>query len=100
MWHRLYCVFTYIYHLLIEKDIYDHQNVLIKLPCVCVHLSSRDLLISLVRVTYFLNNPNNSTNINCHLKHFAYSKKFALHILKYLFTLWHNRPWPHSNAME
>ena len=40
-----YHVFTYIYSLLIEKDICDHQNVLVKLPCVCVCLLSRDLLI-------------------------------------------------------
>ena len=36
MGHCLYPVFTYIYSLLIEKDIYDHQNISFKLPCVCV----------------------------------------------------------------
>jgi len=36
MWHCLYPVFTYIYSLLIEKDICDHQNVSVKLPFVFV----------------------------------------------------------------
>ena len=42
-WCRYYCVFTYIYSLLIEKGICDHQNMSLKLLCVCVWLSSRDL---------------------------------------------------------
>ena len=52
-WCHLYCVFTYIYSLLIEKDIYDCWNVLVKLPCVYVCFSSRDLFIFLVRVSSF-----------------------------------------------
>jgi len=44
-WHRLYRVFTYIYPLLIEKDICDHQNISVKLPRVCVCLLSGDLFI-------------------------------------------------------
>ena len=48
---HLYYVFTYIYSLLIEKDICDRQNVSIKLPCVYVCLSSRDLFIFSVRVS-------------------------------------------------
>ena len=39
MWHRHYHVFTYIYSLLIEKDICDHWNISFKFPCVCVWLS-------------------------------------------------------------
>ena len=54
---RLYHVFTYIYSLLIKKDISDHQNVLFKLLCVYVCLSSRGFFIFSVRVfsffTYF-----------------------------------------------
>ena len=38
-------VFTYIYSLLIEQDICDRQNVSIKLLCICVCRSPRDLLI-------------------------------------------------------
>ena len=45
MWHRRYYVFTYIYSLLIKKDICDHQNISIKLRCVCVCLSSGNLFI-------------------------------------------------------
>ena len=33
-WHHLYYMFTYIYSLLIEKDIYDSQNVSVKLSYV------------------------------------------------------------------
>ena len=54
MWHLLYCVFTYIYSLLIEKDICDRQNISIKLPCVCVCLSSGDLFIFSIRDFSFL----------------------------------------------
>ena len=45
-WSRLYCVFTYIYSLLIEKDIFDCRNVPGKLPCVYLYLSSWDLFFS------------------------------------------------------
>ena len=44
-------VFTYIYSLLIEKDICDCQNVSIKLPCVCVCLLPGDLFIVSLRVS-------------------------------------------------
>ena len=40
MWHCLYHVFTYIYSLLIEKDICDCQNISVKLLCICECLSS------------------------------------------------------------
>ena len=40
MWHHLYS-----YSLLIDKNICDCQNISIKLPCVCVCLSSKDLFI-------------------------------------------------------
>ena len=36
-------MFTYIYSILIKKDICDRQNVPVKFPCVCVCLLSRDL---------------------------------------------------------
>ena len=52
-WHCFYPMFTYIYFLLIEKDISDRWNISIKLPCVCVHLSSGDLFIFSVRVSSF-----------------------------------------------
>ena len=62
-WHHLYCVFTCIYSLLIEKDMWssnliekdicDHRNISIKLPCVCVCLSSAHLFILSVRVSSF-----------------------------------------------
>ena len=42
-----------IYSLLIEKDICDRQNVSIKLLCVFVCLSSRDLLIFWVSFLFF-----------------------------------------------
>ena len=57
----LYCVFTYIYSLMIEKDICDCWNASFKLPCVCVCLSSGVLFIFSVRVScfffYFLCHP-------------------------------------------
>ena len=43
----------YIYSFLIKKDICDHQNISIKLPCVCVCLSSGDLFIFQIRVFPF-----------------------------------------------
>ena len=43
--YHLSRVFTYIYSLLIEKDISDHQNISVKLLCVYVCLSSGDLFI-------------------------------------------------------
>ena len=49
----LYCVFTYIYSLLIEKDICDHQNASVKLPYVYVCYSFGDLFIFSVRVSSF-----------------------------------------------
>jgi hypothetical protein len=49
-----YRVFTYIYPLLIEKDICDRQSVSVKLPCVYVCLSSKYLFILLIRVSLFL----------------------------------------------
>ena len=58
MWHHLYRVFTYIYSLLIKKEICDRQNLSVKLPCVCVCLLFGDLLIFSVWVfslfSYFL----------------------------------------------
>jgi SRP40, C-terminal domain. len=54
-------VFTYIYSLLIEKDICDCQNVSIKLLCVCVCLSPRDLFMFSVRVSHLLCYPYFST---------------------------------------
>ena len=47
-------MFTYIYSLLIEKDICDCRNVSIKFPCVYMCLSSGDLFISSIRVTLLL----------------------------------------------
>ena len=49
----LYHVFTYIYSLLKEKEVCDHRNVTIKLPCVCVCLSPRDIFIFSVIVSSF-----------------------------------------------
>ena len=45
-------VFTYIYSLLIEKDICDCRNVSIKLSCVCVSLLPENFIFS-VRVSSF-----------------------------------------------
>ena len=53
MWRHLYLVFTYIYYLLIEKDMCSHQNISIKFQCVCMCLSSRDYFIFLIRVFPF-----------------------------------------------
>jgi hypothetical protein len=52
-WRDLYHVFTYIYSLLIKKDICDCWNISIKLQCVCMCLSSRNLFILSVRVSSF-----------------------------------------------
>ena len=39
-------VVTYIYSLLVNKDICDHWNVSVKLLCVCVCFSSEEIFIS------------------------------------------------------
>ena len=47
-------MFTYIYSLLIEKDLYESQNVTYKILCALVVylcLSSRDLFIFSVRIS-------------------------------------------------
>ena len=44
----------YIYFLLIEKDICDCRNVLIKFPCVYLCLSSGDLFIFFGKSFLFL----------------------------------------------
>jgi hypothetical protein len=49
-WCHLYLVFTYIYSLLIEKDICNHQSISVKLPCV---LFIRRFLHFLVRASSF-----------------------------------------------
>ena len=49
----LYCVFTYIYSHLMEKDICDCRNISVNFLCVYVCHSSRDLFIFLVRVSSF-----------------------------------------------
>jgi hypothetical protein len=46
-------VFLYIYSLLIDKDVSYCQNVSVKLPCVYLCLSPRDLFIFPVRVSSF-----------------------------------------------
>ena len=46
------CV-TYIYFLLIEKDVCDRRNVSVKLPCVYVYPSFGYLIIFSVRVSSF-----------------------------------------------
>jgi hypothetical protein len=53
MWNHLYNVFTYIYSLMIEKDICDCQNISIKLLCVYLCLSFGDLFVFSVRVFSF-----------------------------------------------
>jgi hypothetical protein len=52
-WCCLCHVFTYIYSLLIEKDIYDRWRVSIRLPFVFVCLSLGDLFTISVRVSSF-----------------------------------------------
>ena len=49
----LYREFTYFYTLLIEKGICDCWNVSVKLPCIYLCLSSRDIFIFPVRVSCF-----------------------------------------------
>ena len=53
VWRRLYRVFTYIYSLLIEKNIRDCRNVSVKLPCVYMCLSSGDPFNFSMRVSSF-----------------------------------------------
>ena len=52
-WHYIYCVFRYIYSLLIDKDVCDRRNVLLKFPCVYMCLSSGDIFTFSVRVSSF-----------------------------------------------
>jgi hypothetical protein len=72
MWYCLYCVFTYIYSLLIERDICDCQNISVKCPCVYVYVSSGDLFIYLVRVSsffsYIFNTNHTYTNFETDLE--------------------------------
>ena len=53
-WRHLYCVFIYIYSLLVEKGICECQNVLVKYQCVYVCLWAGDLLIFFCRNFPFL----------------------------------------------
>ena len=51
-WHQ-FLMCSHIYNLLIERDICDCRNVSIKFPCIYLWLSSRDLLVFSVRVSFF-----------------------------------------------
>ena len=51
MWLNLYCVFTYIYCLLIKKDLCEHQNVSVNFPYVYLYLSFGNLFYCSVRVS-------------------------------------------------
>ena len=44
-WCHLHSIFTYVYSLLIEKDICDHRNISNKFLRVCVCLTSGNLFI-------------------------------------------------------
>ena len=39
MWFHLFSVFTYIYPLLINKDLFECQNISISFPCVLLYVS-------------------------------------------------------------
>jgi hypothetical protein len=55
-WCHHYSVFTYIYSLVIEKDLCEYRNISVKFLCallVYLCLSSRDLFIFSVRVSPF-----------------------------------------------
>ena len=53
IWCHLYRVFTYIYSLLIEKDLHEYWNGSVKFMCVYLSLSSGDLFIFSVWVSLF-----------------------------------------------
>ena len=40
---NIYCVFTYIYSLLIKKDICDHWNISVSFHCLCMSFIRRSL---------------------------------------------------------
>ena len=44
---------TYIYSLLIKKNICNRRNISVKPPCVCVCLSSGDIFIFALRISCF-----------------------------------------------
>jgi hypothetical protein len=44
-WRHLYCVFTFIYSLLIEKDLSESRKVTVKFPYVYLCLSSGELFV-------------------------------------------------------
>ena len=74
-WCRLYRAFTYIYPLLIEKDIWDRWNISVKLLCVRVCLSSTDLFIFLIRVSsffsyFFIKWLSRQSETHCRRNHF------------------------------
>ena len=55
-WHYLYCLFTYIYSLLIEKDFCEGQNLSVKFLCallVYLCLSFGNLIFFLVTFSTF-----------------------------------------------
>ena len=57
MCSHLYCVFTYIYSLLIEKDLHECRNISVKFPCallVYLCLLSGDFLIFFSKSIPFL----------------------------------------------
>ena len=52
-WCHLYTVFTYIYSLLIEKDLQEHWKISVKFPHIYMFHSSRGLSFSSVRNSPF-----------------------------------------------
>ena len=52
-WCHLYCMFTYIYSFLIEKEICDCRNLSVKLPCIYMCLSFGNLFIFSLNVFSF-----------------------------------------------
>ena len=115
-WCHLYHEFTYIYSLLIEKDICDRWCVSVKLPCVCVsfvwrclHFLSKSFFFLLLFLCYpYFPSPSGLwiiiylilTNVN---QFTPWITKINLPILLSLFPYYKNviRPfYKHSNLSD
>ena len=75
MWRHLY---TYIYSLLLEKDICDRRNNSIKHPCVCVTFARRSLIFSV--------------RVSSSFSHFLY----MLEKVYFLYTAYQDTPISHD----
>ena len=52
MWHHLYCEFTYVHTLLIDKDLCEHPNISINFPCSLLYMSFIQRTLRLIKAIH------------------------------------------------